>query len=530
MDKHYLPILVFLFTSLFSLKTEAQQSFVSAGDEISGLDGNVSYSIGQVFYSEEISAPGNFNEGVQQSYNSLPTLSTNGISGITYTSAISGGNVWKDGGSAITERGIVFNLIGTPTILDSLISSGIDTGSFVSNLSFLNSNTTYYVRAFATNSEGTAYGNEEVFTTSELCDTINFGQITAVSKIGNPKTYRAIFTLPQASNYRLQIQTETDTTWRTNKTWTNSNLNQQNFQALEFAETNILRIGHFDGSQWQYGCTFSFESDCKSLTTNVIELVSPFCEGDSALLKVIANGGYRVKTFLWSTGEITRFIYGQQGQTYSVEVTDESGCTQSVNITVSTLNIQNTPSSFSIAKPNAVTFTGSWDAANLGSGVSLIGYRMVYRQAGVGASWTSTTLTTNTSATVNFTGSGLPAANYDFAVFARVNDNGSVYNSEYTCIDRKFYNGTGAKSDGSSFNGMGNARISIYPNPTSNNLYIQAESGALLQLFDMHGKLLNEQTSMGTEASMNMSAYAKGVYMVKVTSNDQVHSEQIMKD
>jgi uncharacterized protein (TIGR02145 family) len=97
---------------------------------------------------------------------SLPMVTTNTVSSITTTSAICGGNVISDGGDMITDRGVCWSTSQNPTVSDSHISSGSGTGSFTGSMMGLSPNTTYYVRAYATNSEGTAYGNQLSFTTS----------------------------------------------------------------------------------------------------------------------------------------------------------------------------------------------------------------------------------------------------------------------------------------------------------------------------------------------------------------------------
>jgi uncharacterized protein (TIGR02145 family) len=98
----------------------------------------------------------------------LATLSTTAASSITDISAVSGGNITNNGGATITARGVVWNTSQTPTLSNNLgsTSDGSGTGSFTSNLSGLTASTTYYVRAYATNSAGTAYGNEVSFTTT----------------------------------------------------------------------------------------------------------------------------------------------------------------------------------------------------------------------------------------------------------------------------------------------------------------------------------------------------------------------------
>jgi uncharacterized protein (TIGR02145 family) len=95
----------------------------------------------------------------------VPTLTTTAVTSVTLTTAVSGGNITADGGGAITARGICWATTTTPTISNFLTTDGTGSGSFTSNLSVLLPATTYYVRAYATNSAGTAYGNEVSFTT-----------------------------------------------------------------------------------------------------------------------------------------------------------------------------------------------------------------------------------------------------------------------------------------------------------------------------------------------------------------------------
>ena len=96
----------------------------------------------------------------------LATLTTTAASSITDISAVSGGNITNDGGTLITQRGICYSTSPSPTTANTSIISGSGTGSFTSNLTSLTASTTYYVRAYATNSAGTAYGNELSFTTT----------------------------------------------------------------------------------------------------------------------------------------------------------------------------------------------------------------------------------------------------------------------------------------------------------------------------------------------------------------------------
>ena len=90
-------------------------------------------------------------------------VSTSEVSDITVYTAKCGGNITDDGGAAITARGVCWSTSPNPTVNDNKTIDGSGTGSFTSTLTGLHVNTTYYVRAYATNSFGTTYGNERSF-------------------------------------------------------------------------------------------------------------------------------------------------------------------------------------------------------------------------------------------------------------------------------------------------------------------------------------------------------------------------------
>ena len=96
----------------------------------------------------------------------LASVTTTAASAITTTTANSGGNVTSIGSSAVTSRGICYATTANPTLANTVISGGSGAGSFVSNITGLTPNTTYYVRAYATNTSGTAYGTQISFATT----------------------------------------------------------------------------------------------------------------------------------------------------------------------------------------------------------------------------------------------------------------------------------------------------------------------------------------------------------------------------
>lgn len=116
----------------------------------------------------------------------LPSLATIGSAQITGSSATLLGDVSSDGGSAITEKGICWGLSSGPTTANSkTVDSSTGVGSYVSNMTGLSSNSTYYVRAYATSIYGTFYGNEISFrNTALLISTAvpsNLGSTTVIS-------------------------------------------------------------------------------------------------------------------------------------------------------------------------------------------------------------------------------------------------------------------------------------------------------------------------------------------------------------
>jgi hypothetical protein len=92
---------------------------------------------------------------------SLAVLVTSNITEITKSSAVSGGNITADGGDAVSSRGICWGTEKKPTISENRTADGSGTGIFSSRLTGLDPGTTYYVRAYATNSAGTSYGDEK---------------------------------------------------------------------------------------------------------------------------------------------------------------------------------------------------------------------------------------------------------------------------------------------------------------------------------------------------------------------------------
>jgi hypothetical protein len=116
------------------------------------------------------------------SNSAIPSVSTDPITGVTSSSATGGGNVLNDGGQQVTARGICWSSSPNPDITSpTKTNDGSGTGVFVSNISGLTSNITYYVRAYATNIIGTAYGVEQQFTTTIVNSDLLISEISTAN-------------------------------------------------------------------------------------------------------------------------------------------------------------------------------------------------------------------------------------------------------------------------------------------------------------------------------------------------------------
>jgi uncharacterized protein (TIGR02145 family) len=152
-----------------SSKTTDGQGTGTFNSTLTGLEPDTKYYARAYATNEKGTSYGNeltfTTEAIQ-----LATLTTDAVSSITQTTALSGGNITDDGGADVLSRGICWSLSDSPTTADSFTDDGSGTGAYTSTLTGLNTGTTYYVRAYAINSIGTAYGNELTFATEQLTD------------------------------------------------------------------------------------------------------------------------------------------------------------------------------------------------------------------------------------------------------------------------------------------------------------------------------------------------------------------------
>ncbi len=166
-----------------SFATTNTNALVNSRHALSNADGSVSV--------DHSTANGSI--VIQNGPTSLPTVTTAAVTSITSTKAVSGGNVTSDGGAAVTARGVCWSTTPDPTTAKNKTVNGSGTGLFSSTLTGLTPGTPYFVKAYATNSVGTAYGNEVSFNTAGYAATLH------VSPDGNCVGQSQCFSTVQAA-------------------------------------------------------------------------------------------------------------------------------------------------------------------------------------------------------------------------------------------------------------------------------------------------------------------------------------------
>jgi uncharacterized protein (TIGR02145 family) len=151
----------------------------------------------------------------------LPTVTTALVTAVTDDSAQCGGEVLDDGGTQVTQRGVCWSTSQDPTITDDHTVDGSGTGSFVSHISGLTPHREYFVRAYAMNAKGTAYGIQQSFITlladntmidydGNIYPTIAIGSQTWMAKSLNVIHYSDGTPIPHVENQTTWFELEKD--------------------------------------------------------------------------------------------------------------------------------------------------------------------------------------------------------------------------------------------------------------------------------------------------------------------------------
>jgi photosystem II stability/assembly factor-like uncharacterized protein len=133
----------------------------------------------------------------------LASLTTDSVKNIAAFTAKCGGNVTSEGTSLISAVGVCWSTSPKPTLLNPKTNDGAGVGSFTSTLTNLSSNTTYYVRAYASNGNGTEYGNEFSFKTAPSWQQMNQTAYQFTSSVFFQMKGNLIFALGSGNSLRI---------------------------------------------------------------------------------------------------------------------------------------------------------------------------------------------------------------------------------------------------------------------------------------------------------------------------------------
>ena len=214
-------------------------------------------------------------------YAQVPTVTTAQVSNIQQTTAMGGGTVTNAGGGTVTERGICWSTSHNPTTNGSHASNGTGPGSFTVNMTGLTPGTTYYVRAYATNSAGTAYGSEVSFTTVPQNYTINVSaDPTNGGTVSGGGTFPADTTI---------IVTATPSTGFSFVQWTENGYPVSTNTNYSFTVTrNCNLVAQFQAQPQQYTVTVSADPT----NGGSVSGSGTYEAGESCTVSATANNGY----------------------------------------------------------------------------------------------------------------------------------------------------------------------------------------------------------------------------------------------
>ena len=302
----------------------------------------------------------NIETGAAIPASSAPTITTNSISTFNATSATLGGNVIYDGGATVTERGIVYNTTGTPTISNNKVQIGNGNGIFSSNITGLTAGTKYFVRSYAINNAGISYGDEKSFTTLIL-NTAPIKSANTGASLNNGATHTITqselkFTDSEQTN-PADIKYIIDAlpahgvikvgglNLTTGDKFSQQNINDGSVVYVHDGSPSISDNFQFDVSDGQGGTaeniTFNFTISC-ALKAAVIAQTNLACHGGAnGSVTVEATKGKVNYSFVWNNGSNTsntssasNTITSLAAGTYSVTITDGNNCTATASTTL----------------------------------------------------------------------------------------------------------------------------------------------------------------------------------------------------
>ena len=540
-----------------------------------------------------VTTPGGTSNGVSFIVTASAAVTTAVPTFIASTSATLGGTVSSDGGSAITERGVVYVAgTGTPTTANTKRTAPGTTGSYTVSATGLTAATQYTVRAYATNAVGTSYGGSQTFTTAAplaastsrtnvSCFGGTNGTATATATDGvAPYTYSWNTTPVQTAATATGLSAGTYTVTVTDAAGQTATAQAVVGQPTALAssissQTNVGCFGGTNGAatvsvsggtptysySWApsggsaatatgltagtYTVTITDANGCTktqdviitqpatALAVSTTKTDATTIGGNNGTATATATGGTPAYSYSWNTSPVqtTATATGLSAGTYTVTVTDAKGCTTSASATVGQPAV--VIPVVTTATPASITSSG----ATLGGNVTADGGATVTERGVVYVLGTGTPTTANIKVVI---GSGMgsfsqavtgltAATQYTVQAYA-TNAVGTSYGGSQTFITAiATATASPALAD----------KVSVFPNPARGQFTVQVPgvAGAAqvrLALFNTLGQLVREQVAVlpaaGTRLSVNTQGLATGVYVLHLTAGNASLSKRLALD
>ncbi len=260
--------------------------------------------------------------GVDRSFTTLvtptiPAVTTTSISGITQTTATSGGNVTSIGSSDVIVRGVCWSTSSNPTTTDNVTTDGAGIGSFTSSITGLTAGTIYHVRAYAINSAGIGYGVDRTFTTLITLSWVIYDQFT--DNTLNSGLWRSVIGWNGRvleTNNQLQVWGHTGASTGSGRAQTVSSATGWRFEIIE-----EYINGFYGGQGWHI---YAYDNP----TSTRIELANHISVGGSVANLGDIVGAYEIvldnNTFtVWRDGSILRTVSADGKPDYALEFTSD---------------------------------------------------------------------------------------------------------------------------------------------------------------------------------------------------------------
>jgi uncharacterized protein (TIGR02145 family) len=338
---------------------------------------------------------------ISTSATTVAAVTTDEVNGVTATSATVTGTVVHQGGVAVTDRGFCWSNSPNPTLQNNqgFVTAGGGLGGFLANLSGLAGNTTYYVRAYATNSAGTQYGSQLQFTTSPVPPTVSTAVVSNIGALaatcgGNVSATGGL----AVTQYGVCWSTSPNPTTADNTTSDGSGTGgfSSSLQGLEPSTAYYVRAYAVNGVGTAYGneVQFTTTNGIPVLTTSAVSFLQASNASSGGSISSDGGAAITVRGVCWSTSPNPTTVNNSTnngsglGSYTSILTGLVAGTTYYVRAYAT--------NTFTTAYGNELQYTGI--VSNPGIGVTFDGYNYASVILGNGQEWLAENLRTTTYA------------------------------------------------------------------------------------------------------------------------------------